>query len=287
MKLFPVLGALGMLGIYLTMATIPLAEKLGLIATESMFLRGASGVLAGVLIVAFLAFKKVRVVPSKELIFISVFFSLATFFLFKGAVAWGSNATVLFLDLAVLVPIVFSIRSGQRFGVSFYVMLLIAFFGTALALNVFETMTWNFDGFLFSLCAMLFNGLFIQYANRSTESNWVKAFWMSATLVLVSLILSNNPSEPLAIKQYDWTYISLLVGFSVLTGVLNFYSAFTAFTHLTSVQVGTFVLGVTPSVMLGSYFILGKTQNIEQIIGVVITIVSIYFIEKQRKQSLT
>jgi len=45
--------------------------------------------------------------------------------------------------------------------------------------------------------------------------------------------------------------------------------------NLSPVAVGVLVLGVTPTIMLSSYVLLGTQMSLSQIIGVAITLVSV------------
>lgn len=265
-------GLFGIVGIWLTMAMVPLIEFLGLTATEATFLRGLSGVVA--IGVASLWLRGLVTKPDRATVRIAVLFTLATVCLFQAVAAWGANFSALFLDMALFVPLYFLWRSGQRISIVTIAAIAMALFGTLLALRIFDGGVLSLAGLVFSLWALFFNGLFIQYAGQATQANWNKAFWMSVGLLAVGLpAISGGVITSGAV--FSPTFILLALLFSIATGVLNFYSAFTAFKHLSSVAVGVLVLGVTPIIMVSSYVLLGRTMGIDQIIGVGITLAAV------------
>lgn len=279
-----VMGLLGIAGIWLTMAMVPLIELLGLTAIEATFLRGLSGVI--VIGVASLCLRGLVTKPDKETVRIAVLFTLATVCLFQAVAAWGANFSALFLDMALFVPLYFLWRSGQRISVATTLAVTVALLGTVLALRIFDGGVLSLAGLMFSLGAFLFNGLFIEYAGQATQANWNKAFWMSVGLIVVGVpAISGGVST--SGELITPTFVALVVLFSIATGVLNFFSTFTALKHLSSVAVGVLVLGVTPTIMVSSYVLLGRTMGWDQILGVTMTLgaVLMFGIKLQKEKS--
>jgi drug/metabolite transporter (DMT)-like permease len=280
-------GLFGIAGIWLTMAMVPLIELLGLTAGEATFLRGLSGVVA--IGAASLWLRGLVTKPDKETVRIAVLFTLATVCLFQAVTAWGANFSALFLDMALFVPLYFLWRSGQRISAVTIVAIVAALFGTLLALRIFDGGALSLAGLVFSLGALLFNGLFIQYAGKATQANWNKAFWMSLGLLAASLPTVSSGGLITSGAVLSPIFVALVLLFSIATGMLNFYSAFTAFKHLSPVTVGVLILGVTPTIMLSSYLMLGRGMGIDQLVGVGITLVSVllfgYTIRKDSTQN--
>lgn len=275
-------GLVGILGIWLTMAMMPLIELLGLSATEATFLRGVSGV---ILIGAVGIFVRGLVVlPDRQTVRIVVLFVLATICLFQAVTAWGANFSALFLDMALFVPLYFMWRRGQVISSITVLATAGALFGTMLALRVFTDDDFSLVGLGWSLGALLFNGLFIQYAGAATQTNWNKAFWMSVGLLIVGIPAVTGSFAPEATGSI-FQFVLLILLFSLATGVLNFYSAFTAFKHLNSVTVGILILGVTPTIMLSSFVLLGRGMGVDQLIGVSITLVSVLLFGQSLRRS--
>ena len=276
------IGLLGMLGIWLTMAMMPLVEFLVLSASEATFLRGLSGLL---IIGLYALFKKGTItLPDKNTLVIVTLFVLATLCLFKAIGAWGTNFSALFLDLAVIVPIMFVLWRGQKIDTITYLAFVLAILGTMLALRIFSGGEFNYEGLFWSIGALIANGLFIEYAGKATQSNWNKVFWMSAGLVLFgsSALFSLGTIDTI---NMEWVFLALV--FSVATGILNFYCAFIAFANLKPVAMGMLLLLVTPTIILSSYIILGKGMGMDQLIGVVMTLVAGFvFGNFLRKQSI-
>lgn len=263
------LGLLGMLGIWLTMAMMPLVELLVLSASEATLLRGLSGFL---IIGLYALFKKgIITLPDKNTLVIVGLFVLATLCLFKAIGAWGTNFSALFLDLAVIVPIIFVLLRGQIIDKTTYMAFVLAILGTMLALRIFSGSEFNLEGFFWSIGALIANGLFIEYAGKATQSNWNKVFWMSLGLILFG-IGSLFGIDNLDVIDMEW--IALALVFSIATGVLNFYCAFVAFANLKPVAIGMLLLLVTPAIILSSYLILDKSMGIDQLIGVIMTLVA-------------
>lgn len=275
------LGLLGMLGIWLTMSMMPLAELLALSASEATFLRGLSGFLIIGLYALFR--REIVIFPDRNTTVIVVLFVSATLCLFKAINAWGTNYSALFLDLAVIVPIIFVLLRGQIIDKTTYMAFVLAILGTMLTLRIFSGSEFNLEGFFWSIGALIANGLFIEYAVRATQSNWNKVFWMSLGLALFG-IGSLFGIDNLDVIDMEW--IALALVFSIATGVLNFYCAFVAFANLKPVAVGMLLLLVTPAIILSSYLILDKSMGIDQLIGVVMTLVAGFiFGHFLRKQS--
>jgi drug/metabolite transporter (DMT)-like permease len=213
-------------------------------------------------------------------------FVFATFCFFQAVQAWGANYTALFLDLAVIVPLGLLVFRGGKVGLSTIVAFLVAVLGTAITLKIFQEVTFSFLGLFWSLGAMLANGLVIQFAGEAKQENWNKAFWMSAGLVLVGMPAFFLESLNIGAGSFSFeSWIFLLVVFAITTGMLNFYSSFVAFEHLGSVAVGVLVLGVTPSIMTASYFLLNHSLGWDQIIGVVITLVAVLMFGNTLRQT--
>jgi drug/metabolite transporter (DMT)-like permease len=267
-----VTGLIGIAGIWLTMAMVPLIELLGLSAPQATFLRGLSGVVVIGIMSLFVRGLVTR--PDRHTLRIVVLFVLATVCLFQAVQAWGANFSALFLDMALFVPLYFMWRSGKSIGLVTLGTIALALLGTMLALQVFAGGSLSLFGLAFSLGALVCNGLFIQYAGTATQSNWNKAFWMSVGLCVVAVPFIWNGFLIPEIEQ-SFSFVGLLVLFSLATGVLNFYSAFTALKNLSPVAVGVMVLGVTPTIMLSSYLLLGTQMDWLQIIGVGITLMAI------------
>lgn len=265
------LGLIGIVLVWLTMAMVPLAEILELSAFEATFLRGISGVI----IIGSCALIRPGLVtrPDTGTLSIVVYFVLATLCLFQALSVWGANFSALFLDLAVIVPLFFAWKRGVRLTQSTVLALLCALAGTMIALRVFAEGSFSVEGMAWSMGALFFNGLFIQYAGQAKQENWNKAFWMSAGLVVAGSPVLLSVVDNMNTMSTSKVFIGLV--FAITTGVLNFYSVFLAFKHLSAVSVGVLVLGVTPTIMVSSYLMLGTTMGVDQVFGVVLTLTSV------------
>lgn len=276
------LGLIGISGIWISMAMMPLAEFLVLTPVQATFLRGVSGVVVIGLFAIFTRGLLSR--PDKNTLVVVAYFVLATFCLFQAITVWGSNYSALFLDLAVMVPIIFAWLRREKIGGKTYLAFVVAVFGVLMSLRIFGESEFRIEGFLWSVGALLANGLFIENAGKALQNNWNKAFWMSLGLVLFILpLLGGQVFIPqVNVSAFDW--IILITLFSVVTGVLNFYSVFLALSNLSAIHVGILVLGVTPSIILSSYFILGKTMGIDQLIGVGLTLFAVLVFGKELRR---
>jgi drug/metabolite transporter (DMT)-like permease len=272
------LGLLGILGIWLTMGMMPIAELLGLTALEATLLRGSSGfiILGGLM----LFYRRLVSWPDWNTARVVVLFALATLCLFQATTSWGASFMALFLDLAVLVPLAFAWWRGVGITRGTWFALTLAIVGTSLALRLTYGGVFSLTGFAWSIGALLCNGLFIVYASQATQNNWTKVFWMSAVLVLIGL--PSLPEHPL----FDAASSTglLLMAFAIMTGMLNFLAGFIAFRHLSPVTVGVMVLGVTPSIMLSSYLILGRSLGPDQLLGVGLTLAAVLWFGQNLRQ---
>jgi len=263
-------GLTGVLGIWLTMAMMPLAELLAIAPLQATLLRGLPGVIA----IGFVALFKKNLItsPDRPTLAIAFFFSIATLCLFQGIMTWGSNYSALFLDMAVMVPIYLAWRRKQEIDTTTRLAFIMAIIGTMIALRVLHGGEFILEGFLWSTAALISNGFFIEYAGKATQTKSNRVFWMSLGLVLVGIvsILDFKIDESLYISQTSWIILSIL--FAVTTGIINFYSGFMVFDNFKPIYAGIFILGVTPSIMLSSYLIIDRTMGADQLAGVTITL---------------
>jgi len=266
------IGLFGVIGIWITMAMMPLAELLVLTPLQATLFRGASGVV----IIGLIALFKSNLVtkPDRNTIRIVIYYVLATLCLFQAIVSWGTNFSALFLDLAVIVPIILAWRRKQSIDTKVYIAFVIAIIGTMLALRVFHGGEFIWMGLFWSIGALVFNGLFIENAGKAKQEDWNKVFWMSLGLVIVGSPALASPMIGDVTTLEPMTWILLAVCFAVATGVLNFYTAFIAFANLSPIFMGVLLLGVTPSIILSSYLILGKGMGVDQLIGVTIILMA-------------
>jgi len=261
------LGLFGIFGIWITMATMALSELLPLSGIQLTLLRGTSGLL----IIGVFAFLKKGIIslPDRNTMRLTFFFGVATLALFQGIKIWGANLSAILLDLAVLVPIILSLRRKEKVDNVVIIAFATAILGSTFALRIWDVKDIIFSGLIWSLVAMIANGYFIEYAGKAKQSDLCKTFWISVGLVVIGSF--GFYQFPL-LTSIQWK-IAILIGFA--TGLLNFLCVFVAFKNLKAVWVGVLVLGVTPSIMISSYFFLHKSMGSDQLFGVAITLISI------------
>jgi len=275
------LGFIGIIGIFFAMGTMPLAELLPFNPYQLLFLRGISG-----LIIFFLILGRNGIPPpTKETMMLSGAFAIAALALFEAVKAWGANLSAVLLDMSVIIPFLFvALKGNQPVKKDFYCFIL-AVIGSCIALEIWDAFSnWKsaqFAGLVWSLIALVSNGIFIQYAGASKQSPEVKGFYQSLPLVVIGVLFWGE--TPRVADQDLLKVILLSITFSITVGYACFAFAFLAFKHLSQVTVGLFVLGVTPSIMLGSYLILDKTISFTQFVGVAIIIAALAYREKTKK----
>ncbi len=261
------IGLLGIFGIWLTMAMMPLAELMQLNANQLLVLRG----LPAVVILGLAAtIPRYRIsMPDRNTILFAFFFVVACLGLFQGIKAWGASLSAVLLDMAVLVNFFFAAVRKEKIGVANLMLFGTAIAGSFLALRAWDAGNINVTGLLWSLVALVANGLGIEYGSRAQQDNQTKAFWQSVALSTVGFAFSGT--SPLDIRSH---WLMALV-FGISTGLLNFLSAFVAFKNLKPTWTGTLVLGVTPWILIGSWFITGKILGLDQMLGVGVVICSV------------
>src|SRR3989344_682009 len=252
-------GLTGIVGIWLTMAMMPLAELLPLTAWQLLIVRGAPG--AAVFGVVILLQKGTIELPDLNLILTAVAFMLA----------WGTNLSAVMLDMAVLVNFCFAVWHKKPVARASVVLFITAIIGSYLALRGWDVPHLNIAGLLWGLLALVANGLVIEFGAKTKQDSKVRVFWMSATLVAAGLLVSWG--VPLHLSEPRLLAIAVLFG--VTTGLLNFLCGFRAFSNLPAVAIGVLVLGVTPSILLSSWLILGKTLGADQLAGIGIILTSV------------
>jgi len=262
-------GLTGIVGIWLTMAMMPLAELLPLTAWQLLIVRGAPG--AAVFGVVILLQKGTIELPDLNLILTAVAFMLACVGLFNAILAWGTNLSAVMLDMAVLVNFCFAVWHKKPVARASVVLFITAIIGSYLALRGWDVPNLNIAGLLWSLLALVANGLVIEFGAKTKQDSKVRVFWMSATLVAAGLLVSWG--VPLHLSEPRLLAIAVLFG--VTTGLLNFLCGFRAFSNLPAVAIGVLVLGVTPSILLSSWLILGKTLGADQLAGIGIILASV------------
>ena len=262
-------GLTGIVGIWLTMAMMPLAELLPLTAWQLLIVRGAPG--AAVFGVVILLQKGTIELPDLNLILTAVAFMLACVGLFNAILAWGTNLSAVMLDMAVLVNFCFAVWHKKLVARASVVLFITAIIGSYLALRGWDVPNLNIAGLLWSLLALVANGLVIEFGAKTKQDSKVRVFWMSATLVAAGLLVSWG--VPLHLSEPRLLAIAVLFG--VTTGLLNFLCGFRAFSNLPAVAIGVLVLGVTPSILLSSWLILGKTLGADQLAGIGIILTSV------------
>ena len=262
-------GLTGIVGIWLTMAMMPLAELLPLTAWQLLIVRGAPG--AAVFGVVILLQKGSIELPDLNLILTAVALMLACVGLFNAILAWGTNLSAVMLDMAVLVNFCFAVWHKKLVARASVVLFITAIIGSYLALRGWDVPNLNIAGLLWSLLALVANGLVIEFGAKTKQDSKVRVFWMSAALVAAGLLVSWG--APLHLSEPRLLAIAVLFG--VTTGLLNFLCGFRAFSNLPAVAIGVLVLGVTPSILLSSWLILGKTLGADQLAGIGIILTSV------------
>jgi len=262
-------GLTGIVGIWLTMAMMPLAELLPLTAWQLLIVRGAPG--AAVFGVVILLQKGSIELPDLNLMLTAVAFMLACVGLFNAILAWGTNLSAVMLDMAVLVNFCFAVWHKKLVARASVVLFITAIIGSYLALRGWDVPNLNIAGLLWSLLALVANGLVIEFGAKTKQDSKVRVFWMSAALVAAGLLVSWG--APLHLSEPRLLAIAVLFG--VTTGLLNFLCGFRAFSNLPAVAIGVLVLGVTPSILLSSWLILGKTLGADQLAGIGIILASV------------
>ncbi len=266
------MGFYGIVGVWLTMAMIPIAELLPLNSYQLLVLRGAP---AAIFFVCAGMFNKQGRVefPDKDTLITALLFVLACIGLFNAIKAWGANLSAVFLDMAVLVNFVFAIIRNEKVRPVTHVCFAVAIVGSFFAMRGWDIAHLNIEGLLWSLLALVANGLFIEVNGKAAQRISTKVFWWGISLTIFGLLSSTSANA-------NWlaTPVLLALWFGIATGLLNFLCAITAFSNLRPVMVGTLVLGVTPSILIGSYFITGKMLGIDQLLGILLILSSVGYL---------
>lgn len=271
-------GYVGIVGLVATMALSPLAETLPLSGLQLAFFRGLPGVL--ILLLLVLAGMMKVSMPDKYTLILSCCFAAATVGVFNGVKAWGANPTIILLDLAVLVPIVIGITKGVRPHKAVMVAFVVALIGSFMSLRVWDTRELVLAGLGWSLVALFFNGLFIEFAGRSTQDVHTKVFWQSVAVCLIGIFGFSDGFPKLSHSEILTT---VLLAFAM--GICNFYLAFLAFANLHRVVLGVLVLAITPATIISSYLLLGKSFGLDQVIGVMITLGAVWYLSNNNTVS--
>ena len=137
-------GLTGIVGIWLTMAMMPLAELLPLTAWQLLIVRGAPG--AAVFGVVILLQKGSIELPDLNLMLTAVAFMLACVGLFNAILAWGTNLSAVMLDMAVLVNFCFAVWHKKLVARASVVLFITAIIGSYLALRGWDVPNLNIAG---------------------------------------------------------------------------------------------------------------------------------------------
>ncbi len=262
------------------MAMMPVAELLTpLTPYQWLILRGAP---AALFFYFYGMIKKGEHVtlPDQHTVVTSLMFVLACIGLFNAIHAWGTNLSAVLLDMAVLVNFLFAISRKEKVSLLNVGCFALAIIGSFFALRVWDGAHLSYEGLLWSILALAANGLFIEFNNGAKQEVSTKIFWWGLSLTVTGITFSSGDHS-----NWNSAPLMLALWFGIATGLLNFLCAITAFTNLKSVLVGTLVLGVTPSILVGSFFITGKTLGLDQLIGIAVTLVAVGWLGYALKNS--
>jgi drug/metabolite transporter (DMT)-like permease len=180
--------------------------------------------------------------------------------------------------MAVLVPLIFKVVRNEPIKKGHVVAFVVAIVGASLALRVWNTDDLRIDGLMYSLAALVANGMFIEVSSRSSgdaQNLHTKVFWQSVGLVIIGMFLGG--AAPIQMSSHQW---ALLAGVALLSGLVNFYLFFIAVKHIGGVLAGMLALSITPLTIIVSYIFLGKTMGLDQIVGVAIGLSAVGYIAR-------
>ncbi len=264
-------GFVTMVFLWGTMAMIPIAKLLPYDAYLLTFVRGVPAVvIAGLL----LFFTKGKVqLPSKNTVQCVLAFTVAAFALFQAIIFWGPGLSAVILDMAVLVNFVIAWSRGEKPNKVQLLIFAFAIVGSFLAVRGWSIEGFSFFGLVWSLVAMIANGLFIECITKGDQELPVQVFWLGSGLALLGGVFSFSTLGVFLDLSPRQIILTTILG--VTTGAMNFFFGFLAGKNLKPVTLGLLVLGVTPSILISSYFILGTALHADQLVGVVVMITSL------------
>lgn len=266
----------------LTMAMMPIAENLNLSAFQLLVLRGGPAAIVFGLVGLTSRNKKHCIDwPDQNTWLLTIFFLIASLGLFQGVKVWGASLTAVLLDMAVLVNFIFALVRGEKVAKANYILFCAAITGSFFALRVWDVAHLSLSGFLWSLVALVANGLFIEYASKAKQSFPTRVFWLSIGLVLFGGLGSFGETWDLNGR------VGLAIWFGVSTGLLNFTFVFMAFQNLKAIWIGILVLAVTPCILVSSWMMNGKVFSADQLFGMILILSSVgslgYFLNKSKE----
>ena len=257
-------GLLGIFLICITMAMMPLAELLSLTPYQLLVVRGVPAIFFGCLFGIF-DNKNRMGLPDRYTLLSGITFCLACIGLFNAIRAWGINLSAVLLDMGVLVNFILAIKRGEKLTPLNTGCFVFAIIGSFIAMRGWNTTGISITGLLWSILALSMNGLFVEFNSKATQGSYTKICWWGILLTFTGVLFSIN-------DNVNWSKfpVSIALLFGVATGAINFFGVILAGKNLKPVWMGTLVMAVTPSILLGSWFILKKSLGIDQLFGVLL-----------------
>ncbi len=234
--------------------------------TELMVIRG--GITAALI---FLLFRKQVGKPSRDLLGAVLIISLANWSFYQSVRILGANPTIVIFTTLPLASIVLSLIRGKKVPGRDYVSALILMIGVVLALQPWKA-NYTLIGLMWAVAVPALLAVGFGWFSQMTDlGKYQKGLWMSLAFVGTGLVVTLlQKGVPLANQDWSGIYLLHLVIFGVACGFIYFMTNILLYDYYKPVHASLILVGETPASLLGTYFLLGETMTIVQLLGVFI-----------------
>ncbi len=245
-------GLLGIFGVWITSAALPMINSGVLKQFSPEQLLAARGVLSAVVVFAVLRGRIFGVGGNTYIM--AVLVSGAALGLYKGIRIWGGAPTIMVITATPVLNHLFGLIIGRKTRSSEMLGMLAVVSGVVLALFEQE-LRFNWLGFFWSLFGTFMNAVFYEFISLSKAEPFQKTFWGCLAMGGLGLASSGTFDVPVSTSMFLAVLVFALVG-----GFLYWWSNMVAFDkrNLPLQTASILAQGETITVILVSTLIIGE-----------------------------
>jgi len=219
-----------------------------------------------------------RLAVSRKNVLLALSFGLASIGLFAGTRIWGPNPTIIVFSASPILNVLFARWRGRRIGIPPIAAFITLFLGIIVMLQPWAVQgEFHLSGLLWSLFGMTMNAVFQEILGQSSNASPLsRSLWQSFGCIAVG---------GLSILWVPWLWaiaeghqVWSLIGFGLLSGVLNLRSNTLAFDHLPTAVASILAAGAAPATIIISNWLLHTTLSVAQWGGVALAMASVAYL---------
>ncbi|TSC64966.1 MAG: hypothetical protein G01um101477_655 [Candidatus Doudnabacteria bacterium Gr01-1014_77] len=275
-------GLLGIFGVWLTSASLPMINSGMLKQFSPEELLTARGVLSAVLVLVILRGKVL--VSDRGTYLMALFVSGAALGLYKGIRIWGAAPTIMVVTATPLVNFVIGKIRGraiQRAEIPGTLMIMLG----VLTVLFKQGSSFSWLGLYWSIFGTIMNGIFYELIPLSKATQFQKTFWNCVAIgVVAALVSGTNPAKLFMVTPA--TGLGLVL-FALIGGFLYWWSNMIAFDkeNLPVQAASVLAQGETITVILVSMYLVGEQHlSMIQWFGVALALYGTWYLARALQQ---